>query len=560
MPAYGRERRPLHWIWLLAILILAVLLFLSYRQGLFTGSRGTREKSGTEPLQPASKSVAEGPSTAALQPQDSTLGQQAAPASPASDTWYTSVAFKGVVLNETNRTPVDGATVRIFAYSSPSSVVDKTTSAGGKFEIVAPPAYRYGVKAEADGFRSYQEDSFVITRPYYDLEILLTPTLLLRGRVVDSLNAGVGDALVQLRREDDRTPAFLSVTTDQQGVFTFTEVPRYGRLRAEAYHPAFDSLGAVAVTLPAESDVVIRMTATRITGSLAGIVTDTVRKPVAAARISLFDPNQGRLLSTVQTDTQGLYRFARMREGNYLVRCAADGFVDARTNQGIAAISANREARLDFSLEPGLQIRGVVVNQKEEPVVQAQVMCSPGSMQRGRQAGDPGAGRMAIMMRDMVGDPQRGRGLEIATTDSEGRFQISGLTDTQYQVTVSHRDYQSLLTRVRPSNEPQKLVMDAGLSLRGTVSDVRGAAVERFTLTFQSTAGRSEKSYSFTTTDGHFEIRGLARDTYQVSLQTSGRGRFSGTLDLSASTEVFVVLDPANGGRGRSPLNFLKAR
>jgi hypothetical protein len=92
------------------------------------------------------------------------------------------------------------------------------------------------------------------------------------------------------------------------------------------------------------------------------------------------------------------------------------------------------------------------------------------------------------------------------------------------------------------------------------VSDIQGAAVERFTLTFQSISSRNEKSYSFTTTDGHFEIRGLSRDAYQVVLQPTGRERYAGMLDLQTSTEVFAVLDPSSGGRGAKPLIFQKAR
>ena len=38
------------------------------------------------------------------------------------------------------------------------------------------------------------------------------------------------------------------------------------------------------------------------------------------------------------------------------------------------AIYNGKEARLDFSLEAGLQIRGIVVSQKGDPVLQALVV------------------------------------------------------------------------------------------------------------------------------------------------------------------------------------------
>jgi hypothetical protein len=555
---HDREGRGTSWIWLLAILILAVIAYLAYYQGLLpVRPHSQASRNGTRSPEPGTPASA-GRISPSAAPLSGTMPQEQG-AAASSNSWYVTVAFKGVVLNESNRNPVNSATVRIYAFSSPSAAVEKTTGDDGKFQVIAPPAYRYSVRVEAEGFRPYQEDSFVITRPYYEMEVMLAPVFSLHGRVVDTLNAGIADAQVQMRRTDDRSSALLNVTTDSLGGFTFPEIPRYGRYYVEAFHAAFDSLGLAAIDVPSDNDIILRMTPARSTGSVTGMVTDSTRKPLLGAKVALIDPSDGRLLAGALTDRQGQYRFAKTREGYYLVRCTAEGFSEARSNQGVVAVYAGKESRQDFSLEPGMQIRGIVVNQKEEPVAQAQITYGAEDAQRSRipspEGGDPLGARM-----NPRGAMQRSRNLGITTTDSEGRFQILGLPDAQYQISVTHRDYQSLVISVRPSNEPQTMILDGGLSLRGTISDARGAAVERFTLTFQSTNGRSEKSYNFITTDGHFEIRGLARDTYQVSLQTQNRGRFSGPLDLQASTEIFVIMDNSRGGRGQSSLNFLKAK
>jgi hypothetical protein len=290
----------------------------------------------------------------------------------------------------------------------------------------------------------------------------------------------------------------------------------------------------VTVTIPAQGEVMVRMRPARAAGALAGTVTDSARRPVAGARIALFGAADGRPLSRTQSDRQGMYRFARMREGYYVVRCSADGFAESRSHQGAAAIYSGKEARLDFSLEAGLQIRGIVVSQNGDPVLQALVVHSS---EDGPQSGPP----------------------QVITTDHEGRFLISGLRDTQYLLTVSHRDFLELAVRVRPSGQLQTLVLDAGLTLRGTVSDERGAAVERFALTFLSASSRYSKSCPLTTTDGRFEIRGLPRDSYLLRLQ-AGNNSYAGQLDLQASTEIFISLDAPSGKRGMIPLNILKAR
>ncbi len=558
MPMSNNESKMPRWIWLLAILLLAILLFFFWRQNLFTSRQSERTQGGTESTKPASSAPGRIPNAPSKTAESVPL-QQFVPAASDSDSWYVNVAFKGVVRNEANRAPVDGATVRIYAFASPNTILEKTTGRGGNFQVIAPPAYRYSVKVDAEGFRPYQEDSFVITRPYYEMEILLVPTLSMRGRVVDPLNAGIADAMVLVRRTIDRAPVLLTVNTDAQGVFVFSDIPP-GRLFVEASHPGFESQNAATVSSPSEGDVVLRMTPSRYTGSLVGAVSDTAQKPVIGAKVSLFDPGDGRALSSSLTDRQGLYKFPKMREGFYVVRCTTEASADTRGSQGATAVYRDKESRFDCSVDPGLQIRGIVLNQKQEPVIQAQV--TYGTMadtQRGRMpaagGGDPAAGRM-----NQRGGLQRPRNLGFTSTDNEGRFQIAGLPDGQYQVSVSHRDYQSLVASLHPSSEPQTLILDPGLSLRGTVSDMRGVAVGTFTLTFQSTSGRSDKSYSFTTTDGHFEIHGLARDSYQVGLQAPGRGRFSSTIDLQSSTEIFVLLDSGRGGRGQGTMNLLKAK
>ena len=475
--------------------------------------------------------------TAALAPTPA----PAAPASPGAPT--SAIALKGVVRNEATREPVEAARIRIYAHGSSSSVVEKTTGKDGMFEAEAPPAYRYALSAEADGFRSWQDDSLVITRPSYGLEILLTPALTLRGRVVDSQDSGIGDALVRLRRSGGGPPGFYTTSTDQQGNFSLRDIPREGRYQVDAHHPGFEPAAAANINIPSESEITIRMLPGRGSGSLAGTVSDVSGKPVAAARISLYD-SRSRAMSETQTDRQGRYRFAPLAGGDYYaVRCTADGFLDTRDNQGAVAIYANWETKLDFSLDPGMQIKGSVVNQKGQPVLQALLLFA-------------------------TEDGQRSRSPQVASTDDEGRFQISGLRDTTYRVTVSQRDYLELVTRLQPSSRQQTLVLDPGLTLQGTVSDTRGAPVERFSLLFQSTTSRTVKSFNLTTTDGKFEIRGLVRDEYQVRL-VADNAVFTGPLSMQNSIEVLGVLDftaGARGGRGgrggrfENNLNFVKVK
>ena len=117
----------------------------------------------------------------------------------------------------------------------------------------------------------------------------------------------------------------------------------------------------------------------------------------------------------------------------------------------------------------------------------------------------------------------------------------------QYRLTIAHRDFLDFSTRLRPSAQTQTLVLDSGISLRGTVSDAQGKPIERFALIFVATSTKVVKDYPLVTSDGHFEVRGLVADTYQVRLQ-AGNTTYMGPLELQAPMEVFVALNPPSGG------------
>jgi hypothetical protein len=229
------------------------------------------------------------------------------------------------------------------------------------------------------------------------------------------------------------------------------------------------------------------------------------------------------------------------------VRCTAEGYADPLANQTEVKLVANSEARADFSINPGLVLNGIVLNQKDEPVPDAEVIYSQTADQ------NAGAGRQ---------DPRSNlrRPVRFANTDKEGGFRISGLTDAQGQLQVIQREYVSLTTRLRPSDQEQKVILDSGVVLRGTIGDSRGAAVERSTLTLRATSGRYAQSYSYITTDGHFEIHGLAKDSYQIMLRVADRGEFSGAMELQGPTEIYILLDSVPGGRGQSTLSILKSK
>jgi uncharacterized GH25 family protein len=298
------------------------------------------------------------------------------------------VAFSGKVLNESGRTPIVGAHVRIQALSSQLESIEKTTGNDGGFRIDAPAAYRYELHVDADGFSSYKNDSLVITRPNYTMDILLTQKLVVKGRVVDQQSQGIPNAMVGFY--SDRGDGLHNpIASDAKGAFSISSASFMmmgrgsGSVQINATHAGYDSIAAVAVKIPVEEEVIIRMKPASATGSIVGLVRDSGLAPIPGAKVTISDPGSQQTLSETVTDQKGEYRLAPVRAGSFPIRCTADGYLQANNNQSAIRISSGREARLDFNLKAGQQITGVVVNKNGEPVANATVMYRAMTASRG---------------------------------------------------------------------------------------------------------------------------------------------------------------------------------
>jgi hypothetical protein len=551
LTSFDAGKKSSRWLLWLVILIAALFVALSVRYGFQKYFGEDSDSPDGAPQQHSN--TRSSPSSNAESINIGNRGNSQTPFSGAffSDDYAIPVTFKGVVLNQEDRTPIKGARVRMLALASPSETLEKTTSGDGAFTMDAPAAYRYELNAEAEGYSRYSNNSFVITRPDYSLEILLTPRLALKGRVVDLQSQGISNAMVGFFLEEVDRPA-MSTMADAQGRFTFS-LTKGMRFQLDAYHPGYDSMGKASATAPVEEEIILRMKPSAATGSLVGVVSDTGLKPIVGAKLSLSDMAAGRSVSEITTDQKGEYRISRVREGPYLVSCTAEGFAQADNSLAMVLINSGKESRLDFSLRAGQQIRGIVINQKSEPVANASVQYRSMGMSRGRDM--RGGGRFD----NPRGGPPFASSVGSVSTDAKGMFQILGLMEGAYQLNIQHRDYLDFSAVLQTSNQPQTLTLDSALYVRGVVRTLQGASIERFSINFESLSmtTRLFKSYDFSTSDGYFELRGLPRDKYVIALSVRDGERYSGTLDLQSSMQVILMtgekpdrIDEFRGGRG----------
>lgn len=248
-----------------------------------------------------------------------------------------------------------------------------------------------------------------------------------------------------------------------------------------------------------------------------GRVVDTDGSPVAGAEVKLRWPEQKQprfpglrdtdATDPVATDDQGAFVIAGVKTGKYGLRASHGEYV----SQGDVAIEVPEgrgEVDLgDFTLVPGAEILGVVVDPDQEPVEGA-------------------------LVQFLEYGPDRNE--RTATTDAEGSFTLAGLPHEQVDLTVEAEGYPLFAVRgARPATgEPILIQLVRGASLSGRVLTAAGTPAAGARVNLEP--------------DIQTRMRGRILSSRDLRSRTDGDGRFSfghlfpGTwsVEASAGTEA----------------------
>lgn len=452
----------------------------------------------------------------------------------------------GIVVSSQDGAPIRGARITGSPVGSKDVRTEAVSGQDGRFRMTVHRAGQYMLRAEADGFRRYGA-SLLITPAEGDLHknILMTPHVELRGRVVDRHSRGIGGASVWLREEIPGPFAMKSmVQSDPSGRFLMSKPPVSGTFFAEAAHPEHELAARVPVTLPKDEEVVVTMhrVPDAQLGSVSGHVWDTDGHPIQGANVSLRDhePNSTRrpVLGRSLTDLTGEFFFARVRRGKILISAEADGFAIPFGGQGTKTLTVepSRKNEVDLVLVGQSTVQGVVLNEGGLSVAAAQV---------------------AVMFEKGAGSG--------AFTPSDGTFKIPDVPPGRHRILVAHREYvthESAL--VAPESQFFTITLRRGLSLSGYVMNQDHERIREFSLRL-SPAGRQRKispfpfdpmSADISPSDGHFRVNGLEPQTYLLSLSLPNAESLETRLELLESASVTIVLDPADSD---SPIQIRKS-
>lgn len=306
--------------------------------------------------------------------------------------------------------------------------------------------------------------------------------------------------------------------------------------------------------------------------SIAGRVVDGDGKPVAGATVmaSLEGPTQrtmivnGMVTSGVQgiSGSDGTYVLVGLAAGSYDMSVLDRGrplrMRGARVQVKLAA--TDKKTGVDLAVDrPNGVIKGVVMGPDKKPLADAWVSVQqdldamlegiidrergrgPGSGPGPRPAGggEERSSRMTIESRDDDNEGAIGAGFAPALTDAQGRFEITGLPHSRYEV-IAEAEAGKL--RGRASNvTPDAAItiqVDGVTSLSGTVRSASGPTpVFALELIGPTTAARSF-------TDGTFQIARVDPGSYIVKV-TSSQGNAETKVEVRpgqpATVEITLV-------------------
>ncbi len=446
----------------------------------------------------------------------------------------------GIVANSQDKSPIQGARITASPVGSEDTRHEAVSGSGGGFQMAIRGTGRYTLRAQADGFRPYSNDRIVITPAEKSLQknILMTPQVKLRGRVVDRQFRGIAGAWVWFREEiPGPFDKCCGERSDESGRFLIPRPPVSGSYFAEAAHPEYELDSRVPVTLPVDDEVVITMRRVpeRLLASISGHVWDTKGRPIRGANVGLGErepgSRSGNALGDTSTDPMGRFFFSRVRWGTYSIRADSEGYAQPSTGQGSKGltIESSQEYEINLVLVRQTAVQGVVVDTEGRPVAKAGV----------NAVFKMGTGRTGVGV----------------FTPSDGTFNIPEVPPGRHWMQVTHRDYVTHeFALVTPTDEFLTVTLQPGFSLTGHVMDQDNDPIREFSLRLSPARRQLDvpaspfdaKTADVSPSDGHFRVNGLGLQPYILSLRLPNAESLETRLELSESTSVTIVLDPSD--------------
>ena len=212
-------------------------------------------------------------------------------------------------------------------------------------------------------------------------------------------------------------------------------------------------------------------------------------------------------------DGRGRYEITKGEPGKrYAVKAHLPGYV-AAMSEPFQLVPGRDQESVDLVLKKGLSLSGEVTDEKRNPIPEAKVKAKK---------------KVGSAFFDFDRNVAVGKGRDVVLTDDMGGFTLDGLGAGSYTIKASAKGYSpaqvdnvKLVEDSEP--EPLAIVLGAGLTITGRVTDASGEPLEGVRV---SASGRGETGYSSSSAntdgEGRYEIGSLSAGKYKVRARLKG--------------------------------------
>jgi uncharacterized GH25 family protein len=364
------------------------------------------------------------------------------------------------------------------------------------------------------------------------LKVRCEPTV--EGAVIDAEGAPIANAEVSLQSAKETE----NVSTDAAGRFTLHQPAGSYRLKVthERYRPAERPL-----TAPAK-DVTVVLDAG---GSIAGRVVDGSGKPVVGAEVMAVPGLLEDLLkefeagsSKATTDGQGQFLLPGLLAGRWVA--AVTGTSLPTTASDVVVLQPGQHLTgVVVTIEGTVDVSGLVVDEKRQPVPGAQVRWDPADEKAAMSAllVDAVQGRMERAVR-FIPSP--------AATDAEGRFELKALPVSKVKLDVTAPGFKKAELEAQKGARVEVTLQRVGGRVKGRVLDEAGRPMARFQANgtdFASGDGRFEVLVYGREDDVRVRAPGYATAVKEVTMDAPEKDVGDVTLTKGLSVKVTVTTE-----------------
>jgi len=433
-------------------------------------------------------------------------------------------SVSGRVLDRDSQAPIAGALV------VPSYFQNRVkTGADGAYEVIGFQEGSQTITASAEGYEKSAPVKFTlaVNEKRTGVDILLKPASTISGIVVDSGGAPVGGARVgaywgMMRRFGRFVPNTM-VYTGQDGLFFLKGISAGEMVELGVSHPDYAEAMAGPWTLQTGQKLEnIRIVLTA-GGAVSGKVLSVDGRPVPGSRVaagkglgSFIGSGIGSIAALHEggdfhdTREDGTYEIKHLAPGEYYVLAKAEGFVyDHR--EKVIVFEGKTTENVDFTLQPGVTISGLVRFESGEPVPDAQIQ---------------------LMSLDFS-KPQMGH----TTSDQDGHFRFINLPVRTYNITVIKHPWPHVIKQgITAPDDNVEIIFGTGGTIKGFVRDSSTKKpVTRFSMKSDSSSGGllggagmfdmskfMARPRVFDDPAGAFTLEGLAEGKYKLTVTADG--------------------------------------